>query len=94
MSDCVNVDYVKGRAKGCQTYCCRLLVRLEPDERKPGISKSFMAKGADGYCANLNREPTSAAPGRNGPAFAGAMTATATSCCKWRCGTHSETSRS
>ena len=56
MSGCVNVDCEKGREKGCQTYCCRLLVRLEPDERKPGIPQSFVEKGADGYCANLDRE--------------------------------------
>jgi len=41
---------------GCQTFCCRLLVRLDPDERHPGVSKGFVEKGADGYCASLDRE--------------------------------------
>ena len=32
MIEC-GVDCNKGRELGCQTFCCRLLVRLEPDER-------------------------------------------------------------
>ncbi len=44
---------------GCQTYCCRLLVRLDPDERTAtdpdGTPMSFVPKAADGYCVNLDR---------------------------------------
>ncbi len=29
------VDCDAGRRLGCSSYCCRLLVRLEPDERDP-----------------------------------------------------------
>ncbi len=60
MSDCVNVDCRKGRELGCQTYCCRLLVRLQPDEQAAGgaegIARSFMEKSADGYCVNFDRD--------------------------------------
>ncbi len=59
MSDYENVDCEAGRAMGCQTYCCRLLVRLDPDERTActadGKPKSFVAKAADGYCTHLDR---------------------------------------
>lgn len=40
---------------GCQTFCCRLLVRLDEDERTPA-GGSFVEKDADGYCTHLNRE--------------------------------------
>jgi Fe-S-cluster containining protein len=60
MTDCVNVDCETGRKLGCQTFCCRLLVRLDEDERKPGRdgapAKSFVSKDADGYCVNFDRD--------------------------------------
>lgn len=60
MSDCVNVDCGKGRELGCQTYCCRLLVRLGPDERAADgadqKAHGFVEKSADGYCVNLDRD--------------------------------------
>jgi hypothetical protein len=56
MSDCASVDCATGRKMGCQTFCCRLLVRLDPDERRPGVSTGFVGKSADGYCVNLDRE--------------------------------------
>lgn len=60
MSDCVNVDCSKGRKIGCQTFCCRLLVRLDPDERKADngneMAHDFVEKSPDGYCVNLDRE--------------------------------------
>ena len=60
MSTCTNVDCVKGRELGCQTYCCRLLVRLDPDERKKGegtqTPKGFVDKAEDGYCINFDRK--------------------------------------
>jgi len=34
MSACTNVDCDAGMRLGCQTYCCRLLVRLDPEERE------------------------------------------------------------
>ncbi|MDH5424919.1 MAG: YkgJ family cysteine cluster protein [Gammaproteobacteria bacterium] len=55
-----DVDCNKGREIGCQTYCCRLLIRLEPEERIPqknGLpSPSFVEKNESGYCIHLDRE--------------------------------------
>jgi len=60
MSTCKNVDCVAGRALGCQTYCCRLLVRLDPEEREKGdgvhTPKGYVDKTEDGYCINLDRD--------------------------------------
>jgi hypothetical protein len=54
-----NVDCEAGRRLGCQTYCCRLLVRLDPDEREPTargqVPKGFVDKDIDGYCVNFDR---------------------------------------
>lgn len=54
-----DVDCEAGRALGCQTFCCRLLVRLDPDERAPGDGtlppKGFVDKDPDGYCVHLDR---------------------------------------
>jgi len=45
---------------GCQVFCCRLLVRLEPDERPPAenglAQKGYMDKAPDGYCIHFDRE--------------------------------------
>lgn len=53
----VNCD--EGRRLGCQTFCCRLLVRLDPDERAPGDgitpAKGFVDKDPDsGLCVNFD----------------------------------------
>lgn len=60
MSNCTDVDCAAGRALGCQTYCCRLLVRLEPDERESGdgtqAAKGYVDKTPDGYCINFDRQ--------------------------------------
>lgn len=60
MSTCKNVDCVAGRVLGCQTYCCRLLVRLDPEERDKGdgtqTTKGYVDKTADGYCINFDRQ--------------------------------------
>ena len=60
MSACTNVDCEAGRKLGCQTYCCRLLVRLDPDEREIGdgthTPKGYVDKTADGYCINFDRQ--------------------------------------
>lgn len=59
MSD-ADIDCDAGRALGCQTFCCRLLVRLDPEERDPGDGhrpvKSCVDKDPDGYCVHLDRE--------------------------------------
>jgi hypothetical protein len=42
---------------GCQSFCCRLLVRLEPDERvRPAdgsTAKGFVDKTPDGRCVHF-----------------------------------------
>lgn len=54
MQDHASVDCARGREMGCQTFCCRLLVRLDEDERAPS-GGSFVEKHADGYCVHLDR---------------------------------------
>lgn len=60
MSNCNDVDCAAGRTLGCQTYCCRLLVRLDPDERKSTVDgqtpKGYVDKTPDGYCVNFDRQ--------------------------------------
>ena len=60
LTDCVGVDCEAGRKMSCQTFCCRLLVRLDPVERVDGhdgaASNRFVEKSADGYCVNLDRK--------------------------------------
>jgi len=56
-----NIDCEAGRALGCRTFCCRLLVRLDPDEREPAQDgmpqKGFVDKDLeDGLCIHLDRE--------------------------------------
>jgi len=66
-----DVDCCKGRELGCQTYCCRLLVRLDPDERgesKDGLpAPGFVEKAADGYCINFDRDSNLCAIWHNRP---------------------------
>lgn len=54
-----DVDCLKGREIGCQTYCCCLLVRLEPAERVERadglLPAGFIEKAEDGYCIHFNR---------------------------------------
>lgn len=59
--DPCNVDCDAGRSLGCRTFCCRLLVRLDPDERAPAapgeVAKGFVDKDPeDGYCIHLDRQ--------------------------------------
>lgn len=58
--DRCDIDCAQGRALGCQVFCCRLLVRLEPDERPPpenGLpQKGYMDKDPDGFCIHFDRE--------------------------------------
>lgn len=60
MSNRSDVDCVRGREAGCQTYCCRLLVRLDPEEIQPsknGVpSPGFVEKSEDGYCIHLDQK--------------------------------------
>lgn len=58
--DRCDIDCARGRALGCQVFCCRLLVRLEPDERPPAenglAQKGYMDKDPDGYCIHFDRK--------------------------------------
>ncbi len=56
----VIVNCEEGRRRGCQTFCCRLLVRLKPRERDPGqpdnLAKHCVDKDLEtGYCVYLDR---------------------------------------
>jgi hypothetical protein len=61
MGEIADVDCEAGRAMGCGTFCCRLLVRLDPEEREPAEGstpqKGFVDKSPeDGLCVHLDRE--------------------------------------
>jgi len=60
MTETADVDCEAGRALGCKTFCCRLLVRLAPEEQPPGDGKTpakgFVDKTPDGLCVNLDLE--------------------------------------
>ncbi len=53
------VDCDAGQRMGCATFCCRKLVRLEPDEMKPSKgtipAKGFVDKDSEGYCIYFDR---------------------------------------
>lgn len=56
-----DIDCDAGRRLGCRTFCCRLLVRLDPDEREAGDNglapKGYIDKDLnDGLCIHLDRE--------------------------------------
>jgi len=55
-----NVDCDKGRELGCNSFCCRLLVRLDPDEREPSENglpaKGFIDKDEQGNCIHHDLE--------------------------------------
>ena len=54
------VDCDAGRRMGCATFCCRMLVRLQPDEMEPDdgitIPKGFVDKDPEGYCIHFDRD--------------------------------------
>jgi len=58
-NDRSDIDCEQGRRLGCQVFCCRLLVRLEPEERPPAENglpqKGYMDKDPDGYCIHFDR---------------------------------------
>jgi hypothetical protein len=53
------IDCERGRRLGCRTFCCRLLVRYDPDERPPSpdgsTPKGCVDKAPDGLCIHLDR---------------------------------------
>lgn len=55
------VDCDQGRLLGCQTFCCRLVVRLRPGEREPGGNQAPLKSCVDkdpgtGRCIYLDPE--------------------------------------
>lgn len=56
----VFVDCEAGRKLGCQTFCCRLLVKLKPHEMKEradGLpAKGYIDKNAEGLCINMDAD--------------------------------------
>lgn len=59
--DEVSVDCDRGREMGCCTFCCRLLVRLDPDEREPArpgeVAKGFVDKDPEsGVCVHFDTQ--------------------------------------
>ncbi len=54
----VTLDCDAGRRLGCNTFCCRLIVRLREDEREPSDAcKNCVDKDLrDGFCVHLDRE--------------------------------------
>jgi hypothetical protein len=56
-----NVNCDEGRRLGCETFCCRLLVRLDPNERSlddnGGLPpKGYVDKEPDGNCIHFDKE--------------------------------------
>jgi len=57
--DTASVDCERGRALGCSTFCCRLIVRLAPGERDPTASEQIDKRCVDkdpksGWCVHLD----------------------------------------
>jgi len=71
MSERSDVDCDKGREIGCKTYCCRLLIRLDADEREASkdgqVMPGFVEKAEDGYCIHLDRKSNLCAIWHNRP---------------------------
>lgn len=60
-TDITCVDCDAGRKMGCHSFCCRLLVRLRPEEMtrqgEEGLPpKGFVDKDVDGLCVHFERE--------------------------------------
>lgn len=53
-----SVDCEAGRRVGCHTFCCHLLVRLDPEERRPSTDglpeKGFVDKDERGCCVHMD----------------------------------------
>ena len=57
----VFLDCEEGRRLGCATFCCRLIVRLTPEERDGGVpgvepAMNCVPKDTEGLCIHLDRE--------------------------------------
>lgn len=54
------IDCDKGREMGCNTFCCRLMVRLKPYEMEPSdgniAAKGFVDKDPHGFCIHAEKE--------------------------------------
>ncbi|MEJ2141303.1 MAG: YkgJ family cysteine cluster protein [Gammaproteobacteria bacterium] len=54
------VDCEEGRRMGCATFCCRMMVRLQPDEMEKGDGKTppkgFVDKDPEGFCIHIDKE--------------------------------------
>lgn len=54
------IDCDAGRRMGCQSFCCRMLVRLKTHEREPTYdespAKSFVDKDEKGYCVHFDKQ--------------------------------------
>lgn len=59
MADDNLIDCDAGRQLGCNTFCCRLIVRYDEDERPPSVDgstpKGCVDKAPDGLCVHLDR---------------------------------------
>jgi hypothetical protein len=53
-----NINCDEGKRLGCGTFCCRLLVRLDPEEMEPSDDglppKGFVDKLPDGNCIHFD----------------------------------------
>jgi Fe-S-cluster containining protein len=60
LSNKADIDCEEGRRLGCRTFCCRLLVRLDPGEMEPTSDgsppKGFVDKNPDGNCIHFDME--------------------------------------
>ena len=54
------IDCEAGRRLGCDTFCCRLLIRLKPHEMAPSdghtAAKGFVDKDEQGYCIHIDKQ--------------------------------------
>jgi len=54
------VDCNEGKRMGCQTFCCRLLVKLRPEEMVPttdgSTPKGYVDKTPEGICIHMDEE--------------------------------------
>jgi hypothetical protein len=57
----VFLDCEEGRRLGCATFCCRLIVRLKPEDRGRGVpgvepGANCLPKDTEGLCVHMDRE--------------------------------------
>jgi hypothetical protein len=61
MAEAVLLDCDEGRQMGCQSFCCRLIVRLTPEERERRVGgvappMGCIPKDPGGHCVHLDRQ--------------------------------------